>query len=50
MGKNWPILTSDGPVKTQAANLKSAEAVGGWFGKIKPKFATAAWTRSLKTR
>jgi hypothetical protein len=39
----------DGPVKTQAANLRSAGAIGAWSGKIKPKFATPVWTRSLKT-
>ena len=32
------------------ALLWSAGAAGGWLGKIKPKFATPVWTRSLKTR
>ena len=29
--------------------MKSPQAAGGWMGEIKPKFATAAWPRSLKT-
>jgi hypothetical protein len=43
------VAVNDGPAQTQAANLKSPEAAGGWKEEIKPKFPMPAWMRSLKT-